>query len=111
MIVTEETTDEGELRIYFTRQHSVVSYITDDGEGGVQIHVEPNEFACPYATTPEKIAAVRMSLIEEAARRFACKLDQVETLRFADIRAIADPHLKFRHTWSGRSKAIHRSRC
>jgi hypothetical protein len=79
MIVSEETTDEGQVRFYFTRQHSIVSFITDDGEGRVQIHVEPSEFACPWTTTPEKMAAVKMSLLEEAARRFSCKVDEVGT--------------------------------
>lgn len=93
MIVSEETTDDGQVRFYFTRQNSVQSYVTDDGEGGVQIHVEPSEFACPWSTTPEKMQAVRLSLLAEAAQRLGCKVDQVETLRLADFRTIADPQL------------------
>jgi hypothetical protein len=76
----------------------------------VQIHVEPSELACPWSTTPEKMQAVRLSLLEEAARRFGCKLDQVQTMRLADFRAIADPHLKHRDHWAGRTKIRHRSR-
>ena len=29
MIVSEETTDDGQVRFYFTRQYSVQSYVTD----------------------------------------------------------------------------------
>jgi len=48
MLISMESTAEGEKRVYCTRGHSVVAYFTDDGEGGAMLSVEPGEFASPY---------------------------------------------------------------
>ena len=105
MLLSEETSDDGELRVYFTRASTVISYFTDDEDGGVKTHVAPGEFACPWSTTPEKLDAVRSAMLAETARRLQCHVEQVEQMPFEAIRKIADPHLKYRHTWTGRSKA------
>jgi hypothetical protein len=105
MILSEETSDDGQPRIYFTQMASVVSYFTDHPDGGVETHVAPGEFACPWSTTAGKLDAVRLAMLAETARRLNCCVDQVETMSLADIAKVADPHLKHRHSWTGRSKA------
>jgi hypothetical protein len=62
MLLTEDTSDDGELRIHFTRS-SVVSYFTDDDDGGVKAHASPSDFACPWSTTPDKLHAVKMEML------------------------------------------------
>lgn len=68
---------DGERRIYFTQAASVVSFFTDDGEGGVRPHVSAGEFACPWTTTREKLDAVEAAMLEETARRLNIRPDQV----------------------------------
>jgi hypothetical protein len=77
MILSDETSEDGERRIYFTQAASVVSYFTEDEGGGVQAHVHPAEFACPWNSPPEKLIAVRDAMLEETAQRLNIRTDQV----------------------------------
>lgn len=102
MLLTIETTRLGELRIYVTQLASVVSYFTDDGDGGTALNVEPGEFACPWSTTPEKLGAVRDCVLAEVAERLNCPADKVLCRSLSELALVADPLLETRHTWSGR---------
>jgi hypothetical protein len=104
VILSIETTDDGIDAVFFTRQNSVVSYFTDDGEGGVVPHAQLSEFACPWSTTPDKLEAVKMHMLAETARRLNCRVEEVTGKPFAEICKVADPHLKVRHTWTGPAK-------
>jgi hypothetical protein len=104
MLLSLETEDDGSQRVYFTRANSVISYFADDGEGGVSAHVAPGEFACPYGTTDHKLSAVKMCMLEETARRLACRIDQVQLHSLDDLKRVCDPHLKHSYHWAGRSK-------
>src|SRR6202008_1260925 len=105
MILSYETEDDGSHRVYFTRANSVVTYFTDEGEGGVTAHAVPGEFACPWGTTADKVNAVKQAMLAETARRLACRIDQVELHTLEDIRKVCDPHLKHHYHWAGRTKA------
>jgi len=109
MLLSDETSDDGERRIYFTQAASVVSYFTEDDAGGVKATVHPAEFACPWNSPPEKMEAVRTTMLEETARRLNIRADQVMLMSLDDIGNVADPHLKVRHHWAGRSKSRSRS--
>ena len=109
MLLSDETNDDGERRIYFTQAASVVSFFTDDGDGGVRTHVAPGEFACPWTSTQDKLDAVEAAMLEETARRLHIRPDQVCQMSLNDIGQVADPHLKHRHTWVGRGKTRSRS--
>ena len=54
MLLSDETSDDGELRIYFTRASTVISYFTEDDEGGVRTHVAPGEFAGLAGASPRQ---------------------------------------------------------
>jgi hypothetical protein len=105
MLISMESTAEGEKRVYCTRGHSVVTYFVDDGEGGSMLSVEPGEFADPFSTTDEKLMAVKESVLAEVARRLSCDPAEVECRPMAELASICDPHLKIRDHWSGRAKA------
>jgi hypothetical protein len=96
--------EDGEKRAYFTRVNSVISYFTEDDDGGVAVHVMPGEFACPWSTTADKLQSVRMAMLAETARRLQCRIDQVQSHSLEDIRKICDPHLKHHYHWAGRGK-------
>lgn len=103
MLLTEETTPEGEARIYATQMASVVTYFTDDGEGGTQLHVEAGEFACRWSTTQEKLDAVRDAVLAATAVRLNCPADKVLHRSLAEIALVVDPlTIPVRHTWSRR---------
>jgi hypothetical protein len=103
MLLTEETTPEGEARIYATQMASVVTYFTDDGEGGTMLHAEPGEFACRWSTTQDKLDAVREAVLAETAVRLNCPVDKVLHRSLSDLSLIADPiTIPVRHTWSRR---------
>jgi len=109
MILSDETSEEGERRIYFTQAASVMSYFTEDEDGGVKVTVHPGEFACPWSTPPEKLNAVRDAMLEETAKRLHIRIDQVMLMTMDDIGNVADPHLKVRHHWAARAKTRSRS--
>jgi hypothetical protein len=102
MLLTEETTDGNTVRIYATQQASVVTYFTDDGEGGTLLHGELGEFASPWSVTPEKVEAVKAAVLEDVARRLNCSIDKVLCRSMADLSLVTDPLIKTRHSWSGR---------
>lgn len=102
MLLTVESTDDGQDRIYATQQASVVTYFVDDGEGGTMLVAEPGEFACRWSTTQEKLDSVRAAVLVEVASRLNCKPEKVQCRSLSDIALVADPLLKTRHTWSGR---------
>lgn len=105
MLISLESTAEGEKRVYCTRGHSVVAYFADDGEGGSMLSVEPGEFASPFTVTDEKLEAVKLSVLEEVARRLSCDPAEVPARPMVDLVHICDPHLKQRDHWVGRAKA------
>lgn len=105
MLLTEETTPEGEPRIYATQLASVVTYFTDDGEGGTVLHAEPGEFACRWSTTQAKLDAVRDAVLIETAYRLNCPVDKVLHRSLSELALVADPLRPVqRHTW-GRKPA------
>ena len=104
MLVSKDVID-GEVRYYLTRAASVVCFMTDDGDGGISIHVEAGTFACPYSTTPEKLNSVRECGIDEIAKRLHCHRDQVLVdRRFNELAAIADKPADPNLFWFGRSR-------
>lgn len=105
MLISIESTSEGEKRVYCTRGHSVEAYFADDGEGGSMLSVSPGEFASPYVVTEERLQAVKLSVLLEVARRLKCDADAVQAKPLAEIATICDPHLKFRDHWVGRARA------
>jgi hypothetical protein len=105
MILSYETGESEQPRVYLTRANSVITYFTDDTDGGVAAHAHVSEFACPWSTTPEKVDAVKMAMLTETARRLQCRIDQVQLHTLEDIRKVCDPHLKHRYSWTRRSKA------
>src|SRR3569832_750320 len=105
MLISIESTAEGEKRVYCTRGHSVVTYFADDGEGGSMLSVEPGIFADPYSTTPEKLQATKDAVLSEVARRLACDPGEVQCRSFGEIIGICDPHLTHRDHWTGRARA------
>lgn len=105
MLISLESTAEGEKRVYCTRGHSVVAYFADDGEGGSMLSVEPGEFASPHTATEQKLADVKLSVLLEVARRLKCDADAVQQKPLAEIAAICTPHVKYRDHWVGRAKA------
>lgn len=110
MLLTEESTRDGHVRIYATQQASIVSYFEDDGEGGTTLQVEPGEFASPLVVTPERMAALKEAVLSEVARRLSCPADKVLGRSMAELSLIADPLLNARHTWSGRRHTRHATR-
>lgn len=104
MLLTAETTLNGERRVYFTSHASVVSFITEDDNGDTMASAHPGDFAFPSVTTAEVCAAVRNAMLEEVARRLHCRPDQVLQYSFADIELLADPLPRQRHHWAGRAK-------
>lgn len=104
-MLTDEITPSGERRIYFTQIASVVAYFTEDESGdGVVAHAVPGEFACPWSTTPAKVEAVRLAMIEETARRLNCPVDQVKAKTINDISRVSDPLLSARPTWASKAR-------
>ncbi len=109
MLFTAETTDDGDVRVYATQQASVVTFFTEDPQGGSTLHAEPGEFACRWSTTQTKIDAVRLAVLDEAARRLGCYPDQVELHEFEALMRVCDPLPRYRTTWSGaRAKSLRR---
>jgi hypothetical protein len=104
MLLTAETTEDGQRRVYFTSHASVVTYFANDETGDTMASAHPGDFASPYVTTPAICEAVRQAMLEEAARRLHCRLDQVLTYSLTDIELIADPIPRQRHHWAGRAK-------
>lgn len=102
MLFTEETAPGNKVRIYATQLASVVTYFTDDGEGGTMLTAELGEFACPYSTTAEKVEAVKQAVMEEAARRLNCPVDKVLCRSMADLSLVTDRVLKEIPKWTGR---------
>lgn len=102
MLLTEETSAGNKVRIYATQLASVVTYFTDDGEGGIMLHAELGEFASPLSVTVEKVEAVKQAVMEEAARRLNCPTDKVFCRSMSELSLVTDPVLKERPTWSGR---------
>lgn len=100
---------DGSQRIYATQQASVVSYFEDDGDGGTLLVVHPGEYACPYSTTAEKLEAVRLSVLEETARRLNCPPDKVHYRSLSELVLVADPVLAEMPRWS--SKRLRRQPC
>lgn len=105
MLISIESTAEGEKRIYCTRGHSVITYFADDGEGGSLLSVEPGEFASPFVVTEDRLQAVKLSVLLEVARRLKCDADAVQRKPLAELATVCDPHLKFRDHWVGRARA------
>jgi hypothetical protein len=105
MLISIESTAEGEKRIYCTRGHSVVTYFTDDGEGGSMLSVVPGEFASPFVVTDDRLQEVKLSVLEEIARRLSCDPAEVQAKPMVEIAAVCDPHLKYRDHWVGRARA------
>lgn len=110
MLLTEESTRDGNVRIYATQQASIVTYFEDDGEGGTMLQVEPGEFASPFVVTPERLAAVKDAVLDEVARRLSCPTDKVLCRSMSELSLITDPLLRERHTWSGRRHTRHIAR-
>jgi hypothetical protein len=104
MILTDEITTSGERRIYFTQFATVVTYFTESEDGGVAVHAEPGEFACPWSTTPEKIEGVRLAMLAEVARRLDCDVAAVVAKTLDEIAAVSDPLLDARPHWASRAK-------
>jgi hypothetical protein len=78
MLLSFQTDDFGTARVYFTRANSVITYFTEDTDGGGAAHAHAGEFACPWSTTAAKIDAVKMAMLAETARRLQCRTDQVQ---------------------------------
>lgn len=117
MLLSDEISECGERRIYFTQVASVVSYFTEEDGGGVATHVYPGEFALPWTMTPEKLEAVRQAMLEETACRLGCDIAEVGTKTLDDISLVADPLPATRHHWAARARtrrpgrpAVRRSR-
>ena len=104
MLLTAETTEDGQRRVYFTSHASVVTFFANDETGETMASAHPGDFASPYVTTPEICAAVREAMLEEAARRLHCRPDQVLQFSLSDIELVADPLPRHRHHWAGRAK-------
>jgi hypothetical protein len=103
MLLTAETTDDGERRVYYTRYHSIVSFFAEDGEGGISAHAHPGWLAHPLPTD-EQLASIRLSMLSEAARRLGCRVDQVQLHTLDDIAKVSDPLPKYRLHWAGRTR-------
>ena len=91
MLITKESTTNGELRVYCTRTNSIITYFSDDGEGGSPLTAEHSDFAYPGAWADEQMEAVKHSVLEEVARRLDCTPAEVETTPFAELVSICDP--------------------
>jgi len=104
MLLTAETTDNGERRVYFTRFNSVVTFFTDDGEGGIVPHAHPGEIAYPLPTE-QQLAAVRDAMLAETARRLDCPLEEVLRHSLEQVAKVADPISEHRYHWAGRTRA------
>ena len=109
MIFTEETTDEGQRRVYATRNNTVVTYFVDDGEGGTLLHMEAGWLAYPDQIRTATYVEIRRCVLIEAGRRLCCQAHEVESLPFDHILTIADPLPRYRHHWAGRSQAPRRA--
>lgn len=105
MLISMESTEEGQKRVYCTRGQSIVAYFAEDEEGGSMLHVEPGEFASPYVVTEDRLQAVKLSVLLEVARRLTCDADAVQQKPLAEIATICTPHLKHRDHWVGRARA------
>lgn len=106
MLLTEDIHDNGEVRVYATRGHTVVSYFAEDSEGGTVLHVEPGFLADPKHIDLTTYAGVRRCALDEAGRRLSCEWHEVELHPFGQILAIADVLPKHRNGWSGRTKKV-----
>jgi len=102
MLLTEETTRGNKVRIYATQLASVVTYFTDDGEGGTMLHAELGEFASPFSVTEEKVEAVKQAVMEDVARRLNCPVDKVLCRSMAELSLVTDPVLREIPKWTGR---------
>ncbi len=106
MLLTHDIDDDGETRVYATRGHTIVSYFTEDNDGGAVLHMEPGFLADPRYIDIATYAGVRRTVLEEAARRLCCERHEVELHSFGRILEIADAPSKYRHGWSGRTKKL-----
>ncbi len=106
MLLTQDIDDDGETRVYATRGHTIVSYFSEDTEGGAVLHMEPGFLSDPRYIDIATYAGVRRAVLEEAARRLRCECHEVEMHPFSRILEIADAPSRYRHGWSGRTKKI-----
>lgn len=104
MLLTAETTDNGQRRVYFTRFNSVITFFTDDGEGGIVPHAHPGEIAYP-TPTEHQLAAVRDAMLAETARRLDCPIEEVLRHSLEQVAKVADPILSHHYHWAGRTRA------
>ncbi|HEX2842159.1 hypothetical protein [Hyphomicrobium sp.] len=66
---------DGEVRLYCTRIAQVISYFTEDGEGGSVLWLEPGEMAIVQDGAMDEI---RTWILGDIAQRLQCTPDQVE---------------------------------
>jgi hypothetical protein len=105
MIISMESTEEGERRIYCTRGHSIVSYFSDDGEGGSMLSVEPGELLYSYADISDRLQAVRHAVLTDVAKRLACDIAEVQAKPMTELATLCAPHLKHQEHCYGRRRA------
>lgn len=108
MIVTH-TVEDGQERIYFTRYASIESYFTDDGEGGVALHLVPG--FCAYLPEFERNKpALREAILADAAQRLMVEPDQVLAQPMKRFKQILTPALAAHYRFARRPKERNASR-
>lgn len=84
--------EPGSKRVYVTRYASVVSYFSDDGEGGVKLTIEPG-FAAYMPDFERAAPDMYLYILHETARRLSIHVTLVLRQSFKTIASIADPEL------------------
>lgn len=99
----------GEKRLYCTRMSQVISYFTDDGEGGTCLWLECNDMV----VMPERIMEeLRAYILGDVAKQLNCPPEQIETLSIETLcRRLAWQPEQPRHPWQfPRTKSPARTR-
>lgn len=105
MQATFDDTD-GDARLYFSRNNSIVSYFVPAGEG-CDLRIEPGFLTYPW-DFEANYQAVRECVLREAAERLGVPTAEVLTVPFRQMKSIADPQLpeKYRSMFRKRSRGF-----
>lgn len=98
--------NDGDARLYFSRNNSIVSYFVPAG-AGCELRIEPGFLTYPWEFETNR-DAVRDCVLREAAQRLGVPVADVLGVSFARIKAIADPQLpeKYRSMFRRRSRSF-----
>lgn len=105
MLITLDSTDNDQPRLYVGRTGSLQAYFTDDGDGGSMLTVEAGWLAYEEQIAISDYAGVRRAVFETVARKLGCPPQEVVRHSFDELAALADPESYPVRQIAGRRKA------